>query len=282
MAKYILSAFADEYSPNFSEQLSALNGYGINYIELRGIDGKNVSTLNSEEVKSVKNQLKERNIKVSAIGSPLGKIKLDGDVGEHINLAKRVFEIANELETKNIRFFSFYAPQGKNIYDCKNQVFDALAKLVQASKEYGVTLCHENEAGIYGEGGETCKEILDAFNGEIKAVFDMGNFALFGHNPVKAYELIKNHIEYFHIKDALSAGAIVPPGKGEANIYEILAENKKTMNSDTIITLEPHLQTFSGLNALTDTKFENHYKYNTPQEAFSDAVEKIKEIMERL
>ncbi|MBR2988373.1 MAG: sugar phosphate isomerase/epimerase [Clostridia bacterium] len=282
MAKYILSAFADEYDASFSEQLKALNGYGINYIELRGVDGKNISTLSRDEVKSVKAQLKAHGIKVSAIGSPLGKIKLDGDIKEHIETAKRVYEIANELETENIRIFSFYPAQGKNINESKNEVFDAMDKLVQASIPYGVTLCHENEAGIYGESAKNCLEVIEQFHGKLKAIFDMGNFTLFGHDPLDAYETLKPHIKYFHIKDALRAGAIVPPGKGEAKIYEILASYEKTMESDVIITLEPHLQTFSGLNALTDVKFDNPYKYETPRLAFSDAVEKIKEIMNRL
>ena len=45
MAKLTVSAFADEYSSNFVEQLKALNGYGFNYLEIRGVDGKNVSML---------------------------------------------------------------------------------------------------------------------------------------------------------------------------------------------------------------------------------------------
>ena len=43
MGKIMLSAFADEYSSNFTEQLEALKGYGIGYVEVRGVDGKNVS-----------------------------------------------------------------------------------------------------------------------------------------------------------------------------------------------------------------------------------------------
>ena len=54
MAKLILSAFADEYSSDFTEQLKALRNFGINFLELRGVDGKNVSELNSKQVKIVK------------------------------------------------------------------------------------------------------------------------------------------------------------------------------------------------------------------------------------
>ena len=35
----ILSAFADEYSENFETQLSYLNSEGIDYLEIRGVNG---------------------------------------------------------------------------------------------------------------------------------------------------------------------------------------------------------------------------------------------------
>ena len=39
MARFILSAFADEASPSLDEQLQALKEEGISLIELRGVDG---------------------------------------------------------------------------------------------------------------------------------------------------------------------------------------------------------------------------------------------------
>ena len=47
MARFILSAFADEASPSLDEQLQALKEEGIGLIELRGVDGKNCSKLNN-------------------------------------------------------------------------------------------------------------------------------------------------------------------------------------------------------------------------------------------
>ena len=279
MANLKLSAFSDEYADGLEEQCQALKSFGIDFMEMRGVNGKNVSALSSEEVKEAKAVLKDYNIKVSSIGSPLGKIKLDGDIDGHLETAKRVFATANELGAKNIRMFSFYLPDGKTREECKGQVFDELSKLVKLSEEYGVTLCHENEALIYGESPDKCLEILEYFKGRMKCVLDMGNFVLDGYNPMDAYKLLGKHIEYFHIKDALYAGAIVPAGKGEAQIKEILDDYKTNGKKDTYITLEPHLQTFSGLNALVGKTFENPYKYNDQKEAFTDAVAKLKGLL---
>ena len=279
MGKFIISAFADEYDKQFSEQLSALRKFGIHNIELRFIDGKNVADITSSEAIELKRKLDECGIAVSAIGSPIGKIALDGDMEGHLAIAEGVFANAKILGTDRVRMFSFYPPKGRSIGDCREKVVESLERLVTLAESYGITLCHENEAKIYGETAESCLDIMNHFGGRIKAVFDMGNFTLEKHDPFKAYELLREHICYFHIKDALSAGAIVPPGKGEAGIRDILSMHAQYTDEDIVITLEPHLQTFSGLNALTDSKFENPYKYETPQVAFADAVEKLKEIV---
>ena len=280
MSNIKLSAFADEYADSFEEQLQALNGFGIEHIEIRHVDKKNISILSTEEVKTAKKMLDEYGIRASAIGSPLGKIRLDEDMDAHMETAKHVFESANLLGAKYIRMFSFYAPDGKDITTMKGQVAEALEKMLLLARSHGVTLCHENEAKIYGDIPARCRELLDHFGGELKCVFDMGNFVLEGVDPFpSAYELLKPYIAYFHIKDSLAAGAIVPPGKGEAKIKEILSAHMQSAKEDFFVSLEPHLQTFSGLNALVGRSFENPYQYPDAKVAFADAVTKFKELI---
>ena len=274
-----ISAFADEYADSFEEQLTALNEFEIENIEIRFLNGKNISVLKRNEVTEAKKKLDAFGINVSAIGSPIGKIQLDGDINDHLETAKRIFESANIFDTRYIRVFSFYAPNGKDIADMKSEVLYYLEKSVVLAREYGITLCHENEAKIYGDTPNRCKELLDHFSGELKCVFDMGNFVLEGAEPYTAYELLKEDIAYFHIKDALSQGAIVPAGKGEAKIKEILSAHREYAKEDFFVSLEPHLQTFSGLNALVGRAFKNPYQYADAKAAFSDAVTKFKELI---
>jgi len=279
MASIILSAFADEYADSFEEQLQGLCKLGISHIEIRHVDKKNISKLTKDEVLEAKSLLDKYGIKVSAIGSPLGKIKLDGDLDGHLETAKRVFEYANILGAKFVRVFSFYAPADKSIINMKGEVFSALEKMLALAKEHGVILCHENEAKIYGDIPARCRELLDTFP-DLMCVYDMGNFVLEGVDPYpEAYRLLKDRIAYFHIKDALAAGAIVPPGCGEAKIAEILSEHKKDAGGDFFVSLEPHLELFSGLNALVGRSFENPYKYPDAKTAFTDATEKLKKLI---
>ncbi|MBQ3084078.1 MAG: sugar phosphate isomerase/epimerase [Clostridia bacterium] len=278
--KMILSAFADEYADSFAEQLQALKRFGIGYIELRHVDGKNISALNGEEFEQVKAMLDAAEIQVSAIGSPIGKITLDGDLAGHFEMAERVFAMAQQLGAKYVRVFSFYPPKGEEIRSKRAEVLALLEKLIRLAEKYDVILCHENEAKIYGSTPEACRDLLDHFGGALKCVFDMGNFVLEGVAPYpSAYELLKKDIAYFHIKDALFEGAIVPPGKGEAKIGEILAAHAADAKEPFFVSLEPHLQTFSGLNALAGRFFENPYQYEDAASAFTDAVEKLREVL---
>ena len=284
MGKILLSAFSDEFADSFDEQLAGMRDFGIDYIELRHVDKINVSALTERQVAQVKQKLVANGIRVSAIGSPLGKCKLD-EIDAHMETAKRVFETACALDTRLVRVFSFYAPAGKCITDLYDEVLSGMDRMLTLAESYGLTLCHENEAKIYGDVPARCRELLDAFGGRLKCVFDMGNYVLEGVDPYPtAYDLLKSDITYFHIKDALAAGAIVPPGCGEAHIPELLSTHAASAKEDFFVTLEPHLQTFSGLNALVvDGKpaFENPYQYPDKKAAFADAVTKIKEIIQQ-
>ncbi len=279
MGNHILSAFADEYSASFDEQLLALQSFNIKNIELRHLNGKNISVLLERDIKEAKKMLDHYGISASAIGSPLGKISLDGNMSAHLEVARQIFSYANILGTDFIRIFSFYPPNGRSITDMRSQVFCALEAMLKLADEYGVVLCHENEAKIYGDIPCRCREIVDYFDGRIKCVFDMGNFVLEGVDPLSAYDTLKKDIAYFHIKDALYEGAIVPPGKGNAQIKAIIDAHSRYSKDDFFVSLEPHLQTFSGLNALVGRSFENPYKYENEKTAFADAVEKIKELI---
>jgi sugar phosphate isomerase/epimerase len=106
----------------------------------------------------------------------------------------------------------------------------------------------------------------------------MGNYVLESVDPYEAYRLLSDSIAYFHIKDALYEGAIVPPGVGKARIRDILEAHKGCVSEDFFATLEPHLQLFSGLNSLVGRAFENPYKYSDTESAFRDALCRFKEL----
>ena len=79
MAKMMLSAFADEYADSLTEQLQALNRFGIEYLELRAADGKNVSNMSYSDVTDIIEKLNAYGEKVTFLGDgvPVYKDKLE-------------------------------------------------------------------------------------------------------------------------------------------------------------------------------------------------------------
>lgn len=278
MAKFVLSAFADEYDERFAEQLDGMKKLGIGFIELRGVDGKNVSELSPGAFVEIKTLLKHAGIKVSSIGSPLGKISVCGDMHAHLEIAKQLIDAAATLETKFIRIFSFYPERGMPSDEFEKRAIDSLARLLETAEGTGITFCHENEARVYGEDPVSCRHLLDIFP-QLGCVFDMGNFALEGYDAYAAYLLLQDRISYFHIKDALQGRAIVPPGKGEARIADILHAWSTVYDGQTFVSLEPHLASFSGRNTLIGRSFCNPFVYSNARTAFIDAYEKVKGLL---
>lgn len=282
-ANFIFSAFADEITPDFDGQLEALQKLGIPLLELRGVDGKSFVQLTDEEVDAVKAKLQKAGIRLSALGSPIGKMDADGDFEAHCKLLTRIMDIGDRLDCKRIRMFSFY-PGSLEREAFEERVFAWMEVLVSMAESRGFVLCHENEKDIYGDSPVNEANLLKQFGGRLKAVLDPGNFAFCRMAPAPAYPLMKDFIEYFHIKDADEDGIIVPPGKGVAGLEDILRKvNKDRDGREVILTMEPHLMMFTGLSSLSKLDDIRHkYTFASPYEAFEVAYEAVKEMVQRV
>ena len=282
MAKYILSAFADEYSDDLVEQCKGMKSLGIEYIEIRHANGKSIADMTYEDLKENIKVLDYYGMKINSVGSPLGKIKIDDDFSKHLDLTKKMCEFACMLNTKNIRMFSFYPNDGGDINEYREQVISYLEKMIDIADEYKVNMCHENESKIYGETAENCLDLLNYFNGRLKCVFDMGNLVFEGHDAYEGYKLLKDRIEYFHIKDGLDNHVFVPSGYGKARMEDILLDYIKTADHDTFLTLEPHLFSFVGLDSLAHERFKSVLKFNNNVESFTFAKEALDKILSKI
>ena len=279
MAKFILSAFADEASPMLDEQIKALQEEGVSLIELRGVDGKNVSALTLEEVAAVKAKLDAAGIRLSALGSPYGKASLGVAFDEHLALFKHGLELCKVLDTKRIRMFSFHPAEGVSPEDSREEVLRRLQIMVDLAREAGVQLVHENEKGIYGDIAERNADVLNVFE-ELGFAFDPANFIQCGVNTLEAYEMLHERITYMHIKDAfLSVGAVVCAGHGDGNVPEILRRLNAEREGEVILTVEPHLTVFKGLSDLQGEELKHHESYPDSRTAFHAAVQAVKDIL---
>ncbi len=240
---FILTGFSDEISSDTTAQFEGLNKLGISYFEPRNIDGKNIIKLTDEEVASLKDKMKKYGISVSSIGSPIGKIKITDDFDAHFEEFKRTVEIAKMLQTKYIRMFSFFVDEAEA--DARaDEVVEKLTKMVKYAEKEDVILLHENEKGIYGNIARRCKVLFDRIvSPNFKAVFDFSNFVECSQETLEAYEMLKEHIAYVHIKDCIHAKGVVPAGFGDGHLKEILTDLYRS-GYHGFLSLEPHLGGF--------------------------------------
>ena len=110
MSNFILSGFSDEISADFKTQLETVKNLDISHIEIRGVNGRNITDYTIEEVKELKYLLDKMEVKISAVGSPIGKIKITDDFEPHFKLFKHTVEIAMILNTKYIRLGKYKIP----------------------------------------------------------------------------------------------------------------------------------------------------------------------------
>lgn len=272
-----LYAFADEADKMMDGQIAAMKRNGLQGLEIRNVEGTNVSRITLEKAKEVRQKLDDNGLVAWSIGSPIGKVKLE-NFAEHAERLRHTLEIANILGAENMRIFSFFMEQ-EDIPNHTQEVIDKLGIFLDIAKGSGISLCHENEKGIYGATAEGCLAIHKALP-QLKGIFDPANFVQCGVDTMKAWEMLHANTYYLHIKDALPDGNVVPSGKGVGNVGRIvksyLAAGGRHM------TIEPHLTVFDGLAALEEkgnTSKIGLYQYPSKNEAFDVACNAIKDIL---
>ena len=269
MAK--LSAFADEVTDDFLAQVEYLAKERVGYIEPRFIDKKNIMDLTEDELNEVKKKIADHGLKVSAIGSPIGKVRLDEPFEPHLDKFKHAVDLAQFFETPYIRMFSYYAPEGKNIDDYRDQVMERMSAKVEVLRDIDVVMVHENESHIYGHTAENCVDLIKTVNSpKLRLVYDPANF-VWGQkitdNVKSCWPLMKPHVVHIHIKDwklgTEDVGSI--PGEGDGQIKELLAE-LAALNYDGCLTMEPHL------------KVGGQFGGETGPELFSQAIAAVRKL----
>ena len=265
-----LCAFADEAAVSLDGQIEALKKNGIEYVELRGVDGTNVSKLSEEEAEGYAKRLADAGIKVWSIGSPIGKIKLSGDIEGHMETLRHTCRLAKIFGTEKIRMFSFY-----EAYENEERVYELLRRMIEVADEEGVKLYHENEKAIFGDTAERVIKIMENVEG-LYYVYDPANFLEVGEDSRKTLDDLHASTDYFHIKDVIAeTHQLVPAGYGDGRIGELVARIK----DDKVLSIEPHLKVFEGYSDFDATEMNNKFHYGSNAEAFDAAVAAIKNVL---
>ena len=243
---FTLSAFADEIDADPQRQIDVLKQCGVRHIEFRSILKTNVLDLTDQQIADFKSLLDKHGFRLSAIGSPIGKIRIDQPFEPHLQRFQRAIELCKVFDTPNIRIFSYYPPEGGdwNTADAtlKQQVLDRMQEKVRRAEKAGVRLLHENEHRIYGDSPERVSHLFSIVSSPaFRAVYDPANYVFCGYDPLVGWAQTKEVTVHFHIKDWVKGeerGRL--PGEGHGRIADVMADAVKRAYNG-FATMEPHL-----------------------------------------
>jgi sugar phosphate isomerase/epimerase len=250
----------DEISQDFGRACEvASQEFGMAWIELRGMWKKNIVNLDSKEVAEAQRILKQYNLRVTDIASPLFKTDFPGAPRSKFSQSEdfhasftgnqqdevldRALAMAKAFNTDRVRCFDFWrlddqAPYRKAINE---KLLDAATK---AGKQ-GITLLLENDGTLNTETGvEAARVLNDVKSPYLMLNWDPGNAAASGETPYPdGYNLLpKDRIGHCHCKDVVKTAKghdWAPMGKGIVN----WAEQFKALKRDGYhyaVSLETH------------------------------------------
>jgi sugar phosphate isomerase/epimerase len=264
-----LSAFADEISQDPVEQLDVLSAHRIKFIEFRAIHGTNVLDLSEDQHADFRALLSARGFGLSAIGSPIGKIRINEPFEEHLERFDRALDLADLYQTPRIRIFSFYIPSGDDPAPHRDAVMSRMSELAHRAAKRRITLLLENEKGIYGDTAARVADVLDTVASPFLVhAFDPANYVEIGQPIAEAWSRLRPFVKHFHVKDYDEKTQLnVPAGAGDGEIPRLIQE-AVAGGYDGFCVLEPHL-------VVADKSFGF-----TGPARFADAANALKQILD--
>lgn len=255
---WTLTGFADEVAFDFAEQLALLNKLNIGYLEFRSAWGTKVLDLTDAQLDQAQALLDQANVKVSSIGSDLGKIQITDPFDAHLERAAHGVEVAKRLGAPYIRMFSFFTETVEDPDDHRDEVLRRTRAMVDLAEAGGVTMLHENEKDIYGDIPRRVVDLMTAIDSpNYRAIFDPANYVQCKTRPFdEAYPLVRQYTDYLHIKDAVAdvfdnqgLEKVVPAGEGSGQVPQLMAAFAAS-GYDGFLSLEPHLGDFTVFGGL--------------------------------
>lgn len=247
--KWPVSAFADEAGGTIEQQITALQNAGLDRIDLRHVNGHNITALPLDEAKAVREKLDAAGITVAMYGSPIGKIDIADDVQIDLDRLAHLAALKPVLGCNAVRMFSYYNRKENLPHDqWQASVLDNMKQLVALAQQHGMVLYHENERHIFGDLVKDVvvlrDECRDAAPDTFKMIFDFDNYNQSGEDVWEAWQVLGDTSDAIHLKESKKQpdGKYfhVPVGTGDGHVQRIL-QTLADRGWTGPLTLEPHL-----------------------------------------
>ena len=211
------------YDYTFDKIMDLANNYGVDALEVRGInsvmDNLTIPEFSEECAEETKKKLAERGIKLYSLGTSCSfhdAAKRD----KMIAAAKNEILVAKRMGFPYIRVFGNNLTEDKEA--CFERVGTALVEISDFAAENGVTVLLE----IHGDYNsiENVTPLLNIVGKRdgFGIIWDIAHSdKVYGENWEPFYELIRPYIKHIHLKDHKD-GALTLPGDGVIPILPIV------------------------------------------------------------
>lgn len=294
-----LTGFADEAAERIDGQIRAIKALGWSHIELRSVNGKNITDISDAEFEEVAGKLSANNISVNAFGSTIanwGKSILE-PMDKDLEEAGRAIPRMKALGTKYLRIMSYGVLRDREPDDqMLEERVRRLRIILDLFDREGLQALHENCANYGGMGWQFTRRLIDELP-DLRLIFDTANPAttLDRSKPKpwptqsawEFYRELKDFIVHVHIKDgrfiADNPGSIfedaeyVWPGEGDADVKRIVADLIQN-GYEGGLSIEPHLSVVfhdASVQASEEARFESFVEYGRRFEALLQEIEGI-------
>jgi sugar phosphate isomerase/epimerase len=241
----------------------ASHDFGMRWIELRSMWGKNVTELSASQIDDAQKILKKYNLQVTDIASPLFKTDWPGaprsqygskddlhgaaevTFKEQDEILARSISIAKQFKTGKVRCFDFWRLDDVAPY--RAAIDEKLRSAAETAGKQGILLVLENEYACNTATGREAARTMNAIPTRHLALnWDPGNAVMRGELdafPTAWETLPKNRIHHCHCKNAVKTaeGKIdwSPVGKG---IIDWTAQFRalKQAGYREVVSLETH------------------------------------------
>ena len=240
---FVLSAFGDEIDDDIDTQLDVLGELDIRCLEMRTAWGKKAAELNDLEIERLAMACRRRSIRVSCIGSRIGKSPITEPLGATLAELGRILDLAERLGTKLVRIFSFRPPVGREA-EHVDESLSRLKALAEVAAARGLVLVMENETGMVGDIPERCRTLLQGVDSpSLRFVWDIGNFPHCGVDRAvdRGWPLLGRYVAHVQVKDTrLADRGMTVAGAGDGQALQLLGKLRDA-GYRGFLALEPHL-----------------------------------------
>lgn len=242
------SGICDESGPDIATQIQAHRELGWEHMELRAIEGANLTLLPEEQFDAVYGAVTEAGMKVSCFASAIANWArpITTDFSVDVEDLKGAIPRMHRFGTEFIRVMSYPNDQNNPVGEpeWRAEAIRRMKELAKIAEDGGIILVHENCSGWGGLSAENSNILLGEVDSPaLKVVFDTGNPVTYGQNAWDYYQQVRQDIVYVHIKDAKKIDGTdhyTYCGEGDGCVREIVADLLAS-GYDGGFSIEPHL-----------------------------------------